>query len=172
MNCKVNGLQAIMLFQCSSHAHHSTPRLSITSQHTPAHHSHCSSLLSTLWATQLQTSVWHHAPRQALLAHLIVAHLMWCCIMLCPQTLCCAMSWVMTCHIMSLHVVSQGWVICRHFPTDHHQPNNNGQLIPVALAVYFVLFHMLRCKVIRLSCVLSYQPTPLVISSPQWQSFF
>lgn len=58
MNCKVNRLQAIMLFQCSSHAHHSAQRLSITPQHTPTHHLHCSGLHSAaLAATQLLTSV-------------------------------------------------------------------------------------------------------------------
>lgn len=40
MNCKVNRVQAIMLFQSRSHAHPSAQRPSITSQHTPALHLH------------------------------------------------------------------------------------------------------------------------------------
>lgn len=68
MNCKVNRLQAIMLFQCSSHAHHSAQRLSITPQHTPTHHLHCSGLHSAaLGATQLLTSVEHHTAHHTVL---------------------------------------------------------------------------------------------------------
>lgn len=67
MNCKVNRLQAIMLFQCSSHAHHSAQRLSIMSQHTPTNHLHWSDPHSALGATQLQTSVRHHTAQQTVL---------------------------------------------------------------------------------------------------------
>jgi len=67
-----------MLFQCSSHAHHSSQRLSITSQHTPTNHLHFSSLHSTLWATQLQTSVQHHTADTTILLYPIVAHLLLC----------------------------------------------------------------------------------------------
>lgn len=77
MNCKVNRLQAIMLFQCNSHAHHSAQRLSIMSQHTPTLHLHCSNLHTAQRATQLQTSVQHRAAQQRVLAAQWSCDLMW-----------------------------------------------------------------------------------------------
>lgn len=142
MNCKVNRLQAIMLFQCSSHTHHSTQRLSIMSQHTPTHHLHCSSLHSTLWATQLQTSVQHHTAHQTVLPYCIVAHLTLCYIMSCPHGLCCVN--VLSCQIISCCVMLYHLMPCHVL--YHHET-----LYFVML--FYAIYHFIPCNVIS-CCVM------------------
>lgn len=144
-----------MLFQCSSHAHHSAQRLSITSQHTPTHHLHCSSLHSALGATQLQTSVQHHTAHRALL--LISSHVMLCNVMS-------SHSWYVMPYQEPWHYVTSH---CHHIMTRDTMTEHIVALCRVVSCRNGMLCHTISCCAMLCNlvpCIVFYVVSHLVMS--------